>query len=235
MKTLEIIPFEEYDDSLKTIVPSSTKIPEWYKNIKPTVEGIKTFLLSRKPSDTNSTIKRCVPFLDAMSNGYMVTLSCDVEVAKHEDGSPMMMWRVNKEIITTHDKSSWDGLKIGTEFHQEAFKWNNGLSFKTPNDYSCLFTHPINRTDLPFFTISGLVDTDTYPLPTQFPFFLKKDFTGIIEAGTPIAQIILIKRDNWNHKINKYDGEYSRKKYSIFFSKIIRSYKNQFWHKKIYQ
>lgn len=235
MKLFEIIPFEEYNPEIKYIVTSTSVIPSWYKKIKPTVESIKTFLLPEKPSDTNSTIKKCVPFLDAMSSGYMVVLSSDIEVCKDENNYPSILWRVTKDLVTLHNETSWDGTEIGNEFHQAAFKWMSQFSFKTPKQYSCLFTHPLNRTDLPFYTLSGIVDTDVYPLPIHFPFLLKKDFTGIIEAGTPIAQIIPIKRDSWNHKFKKYDSKYSENKYFVFFSKIVRSYKKQFWNRKEYK
>jgi hypothetical protein len=39
--------------------------------------------------------------------------------------------------------------------------------------------------------------------PGRYPFFLKTGFTGLIPAGTPIAQIILIKNDKWKIKQNK--------------------------------
>ena len=39
--------------------------------------------------------------------------------------------------------------------------------------------------------------TDKEVLNFHLPMWLKKDFIGIIKKGTPIAQIIPFKRDNW--------------------------------------
>ena len=64
--------------------------------------------------------------------------------------------------------------------------------------YSVLITHPFNRDDLPFRTLTGLVDVDLYKSNTiQFPaVWIDESFTGILKKGTPIAQCIPIKRDN---------------------------------------
>ena len=97
-----------------------------------------------------------------------------------------------------------------------------------------MFTHPHNRFDLPFYTISGIVDTDKYPFSVQFPFFIKENFTGIIKAGTPVAQITFFKRNKWFKTIKKYN-EYNLKKERFkFLSNIERSYKNLFWQRKDY-
>ena len=66
------------------------------------------------------------------------------------------------------------------------------FNIKLPKDYSLLFLSPINRFDLPFLSITGIVDCDMYTGTVHFPFFIKNSFTGIIEKGTPIVQIIPI-------------------------------------------
>ena len=59
-------------------------------------------------------------------------------------------------------------------------------------------THPLNRLDLPFYTLSGIID-GPYVLLREGnnPFYLKKGFEGLIPQGTPIAQLILIKNEKW--------------------------------------
>ena len=49
-------------------------------------------------------------------------------------------------------------------------KFNNFWTIEAPQGYSLLFTHPVNRTDLPFTTITGLVDSDSFSRQSnQFP------------------------------------------------------------------
>ena len=45
--------------------------------------------------------------------------------------------------------------------------------------------------------LPGIVDTDRSPQPINFPFFIKKNFVGTIEVGTPVVQLIPFKRDDW--------------------------------------
>jgi hypothetical protein len=92
----------------------------------------------------------------------------------------------------------------------------------------------MNRFDLPFISVNGVVDTDKYNLNVQFPFFIKDNFTGIIEKGTPIVQIIPIKRESWAREVKPYDQN-ANIKLEKFLSTIKRSYKNNFWVKKDYR
>ena len=59
--------------------------------------------------------------------------------------------------------------------------------------------------DLPFQTLSAVVDTDKHNVPTHFPFFMKHGFEGKIPLGTPIVQIIPFKRQEWKSVADKYD------------------------------
>jgi hypothetical protein len=77
-----------------------------------------------------------------------------------------------------------------------------------------LITHPINRYDLPFTSVSGLADYDVYPLPGNVSFHIKEGFEGTIPAGTPIMQIIPIKREDWEHNINE-DPEFFASKLAL--------------------
>ena len=129
----------------------------------------------------------------------------------------------------------WNGLHIPDNCHNFVYKWENNFIIKTPKKYSTLFTHPHNRFDLPFYTLSGVVDTDRYVGPVQFPFFIKNNFTGVIKAGTPLAQMTFFKRERWFRKIYKDKKEYLKKMQFKFLSTIDRPYKNLFWEKKEYE
>jgi hypothetical protein len=83
--------------------------------------------------------------------------------------------------------------------------------------------------------MSGFVDTDQYDMsPINFPFFLKEDFEGTIKNGTPIAQVIPIKRDSWSLEKLPYDK--GNIKTAFIVRKLLeKSYKIQFWNKKDYR
>ena len=209
-------------------VTSLSCMPEWYKKI-PTVK--KLVVIGRT---VGTNIKHCTPFLEAMTAGYMVVLSDDVLV-DWENGVPSMRWRTTNVQITEHSEDQYRGVASPHGYFHHVMKWANDFHVGLPDGYSLWCTHPSNRYDLPFQVISGFVDADTYPLSIQFPFFLREGWSGIIESGTPLAQLIPIKRDDWEMKIKKCDEELADKAIEDYFRKLVRSYKNRYWHKKSYK
>ncbi len=184
----------------------------------------------------NSTLKRCTPFLDGMTAGYMLVLSDDIQVIKNEQtGLQGLWWRTSSTLVTEHSPEQHLNLHIPKEYSNTVFKWANEWQLQTPSGYSIYCTHPSNRLDLPFYTFTGVVDSDLYPLSTQFPFLIKKDFEGIIERNTPIAQLIPFKRDSWKSQVELYEETSHPRRMRQFFGKIDRAYKNNFWIKKTYQ
>ena len=63
-------------------------------------------------------------------------------------------------------------------------------------------THPVNRDDLPFRLITGLVDADLFhDGGINFPaIWTSPDFSGVLPKGTPVAQVLpcRVKRRNSN-------------------------------------
>lgn len=236
MKKVEIIPVKENALFKISINQAKTHIPEWYKKSPQRMRGHEDYyLLPDNTAATTSTYKKCVPFLDTLTNGYMFSLTQDIEVRLNMSGEPFVVWRTEAlDPIKLHSDLQWEGLEYPKHCHKAVFKWENYFVIKTPKNYSTLFTHPHNRFDLPFHTFSGIVDTDKFTFPVNFPFFLKKDFSGIIPAGTPLAQITFFKREHWFKNVKKYKKDYAGKVQFDFFSKIDRSYKNQFWDRKDY-
>ena len=62
---------------------------------------------------------------------------------------------------------------------------HNFWSIHTETGYATFFTHPLNHLDLPFRTLSSVVDTDSFDaLPVHFPMVLvDHDFEGTLPAG----------------------------------------------------
>ena len=53
-------------------VPAGKAMPDWFRKIKPTMDG--------SDKADNGTIKRCMPVLDAVSQGYIIPLWADLQV-----------------------------------------------------------------------------------------------------------------------------------------------------------
>jgi hypothetical protein len=223
----------DYEGWSPNPVPAIKNLPEWYKNTSPYTNGESLFMKS--PGNAMLTVKKCVPFLEAMSAGYYILLNSDVFVDEAGNSDFLFNWSVEGlTIVESHNPAQFGELDIPQEYHQVAYKWINPWLTKTPKGYSCLFTHPQNIFDLPFISISGVVDTDTYDLPVNFPFLLKRGFTGIIPKGTPIAQVIPFKREDWKMRIDKtLQDLYNRnQKYKSY---VVNSYRKIDWKRKSFK
>lgn len=234
MKKIKFFPLEKNTELVNNYpVPASKKIPEWFKQIQPYFHKNKlSFPMQFKTP--NVTVKRCVPFLDALTIGYVACLESDVFVEKTENGS-IIRWRDGSTQVTEHDVVQFNGFPIPEDYNYFVWKWHNTWSINVPDGYSIYFTHPSNRFDLPFRSLSGVVDCDKYDMSVQYPFLLKKDFEGIIEAGTPLVQLIPFKRESWQSVVEKYDYDKTFLIGKNFFKTLVSSYKKNYWTIKKYQ
>jgi len=234
---INFIPTDKNILHIKNISPSSNNVPDWYKKSSQYMGNEnKPSLVFETPMSTTSTYKRCSPFLDALTSGYTISLPADIQVFRDQDNIPYIRWRSDElSLVSDHSNEQVFGLKFSEDFNEHVFKWEFRFIVQTPPGYSTIFMHPVNRFDLPFQTFTGVVDTDGYPVSVQFPFILKDNFSGIIEAGTPIVQFLPFKREKWNSSYSEYDDKNRYVGKHQLLSKIVRSYKNQWWNKKVYQ
>ena len=222
----------EFEDFIP--IPSVKTVPQWYKNIKRNFESSqhdiqKDFRAKVMP---NGTVKKCIPFLDSLTTGYMCTLACDV---KFDPETGIFGWNTDIAPINAHDPRQVEGVDFGNGYFHAVYKWINFNSMKTPKGWSCLITHPLNRLDLPFTTLSGVVDTDKHNQAINFPFLVKLGFEGVIPAGTPIAQIIPFKRNNWKSSLGKFNKKEQEKQKFQITKHIEDNYKKTVWEKKDYE
>ena len=233
---LKSIEFRLIDPVLKEIPkpsPALKSLPNWYKNMPPYTNGDKEHIVQNK--QTNLTLKKCVPFLDALGAGYFIPLPADVQVSQ-TPGGPRVTWLSQFDIVTEHSDSQLPNIEIPEGYNKHAFKWSNPWVVKTPKGYSSLFINPINRNDLPFYSFAGIVDTDEYSLPVNLPFLIKDKFNGTIESGTPIIQVIPFKRDSWTTVFTEAESilEYNQNIFD-FSSKLKHYYRDKFWKRKEYR
>lgn len=226
-----------YFDVLQEPEPAGQCLPDWYKKtpkkmderftwkFPPYFQGPEKFL--------NATVKPCIPFFDAMSSGYLVRLSSDVEFVDEKVYNNRVIWPVSYEVVGAHQMEQVPNMPMPFD-DPEVFKWIFHFIIKTPKDYSCLFSHPVNDYSLPFFTLSGIVDTDSYIMPISFPFIIDKKFMGRIPAGTPICQILPFKRDDWK-KTKEKNPEKMNVLRDRYFSMAEKSYKKRFWTRKSFK
>ena len=118
--------------------------------------------------------------------------------------------------------------------HEDTFVWIFPTAIKLPKGYSALITHPLNRFDLPFVVASGIIDDGYAMAKGNYPFFIKKDFNGIIKQGTPIAQVLPFKRESWVSEDDPLILGEAMLNHKKATAVLFGWYKNTFWRKKQY-
>lgn len=211
-------------------IPASEATPKWYKKM-PYDNGVLA-----------NTVKRCVPFKDAMNMGYILPLWIDLEI--QNDGRKLT-FNYNGDILThpifkNHDHRQIEGCPIGsTPYGKQPMIFMNPWVITTPPGWSCMFIQPINHFDGRLHIITGVVDTDKYKSKINFPFiWMDKEFNGLIPQGTPLVQVIPFKRTEWSHEV----GELSKEDNTIdkiITKKISSVFKNAYrlnwWTPKRYK
>jgi hypothetical protein len=209
--------------------PATKEIPKWYKDTPEYMGGLKII-----PNDGqfSQTIKKCIPIFDAISAGYILYTQVDVQISI-QNNEHYYTWP-DQEPISSHPIEQAPLYPLKGNGHYP--KWNNPYAITTPPGYSALFTQPMHRESV-FTILSGIVDTDKYKAPVQFPFvFNDLAWEGIIPAGTPMAQVIPFKRESWQHKIGSDDEVKEQEKMNKKLrTKFFNSYKEQFWSRKEYR
>jgi hypothetical protein len=172
--------------------PAKRLIPDWYKNAE-------SYFTDSSGKQQNG-LKKCMPYTDAMVSGYMLRLPANVFIDRTEAGDLSVAWEksdVFPSLIAERPKELGATMPRPPGFAPNHLVFSGTWAWKTPKGWSTLVTHPLNRADLPFYTASAIMDSDAYSSGGNIPFFIKEDFVGVIPEGTPIAQIIPIKRASW--------------------------------------
>jgi hypothetical protein len=229
---------EKFKDLYTAPVPAVTMVPEWYKSL--TLYGSSNDIKNLNPVNhvgTDGTLvdtKKCMPMFDALTAGYYYLLEDDLHVSLNDDGFPILTWKGDVMLI---DKRPTLQIPVPSNCHQLHFGFRMNWFYRTPPGHSVLVTHPMNRYDLPFYTLSGMVDSDIWGLPVFFSFFLKRDFIGTIPKGTPIMQFIPFKRDEWEIEIknDKESIEEEEFKAEQRRTMVTGYYKEDVWQKKEYR
>lgn len=266
-----------YIDVFPHPVAAHKKMPEWYRTLKPTIKGL--------PLNEAGTIKRCIPVLDAVSQGYVIPLWADLHVRVlpktrlfGEDGTLLgelailgdpseMVGKVVDDVpgqptiakaerdgnlfvdmsmpfpnifeSDTMGAHSWD--QVGDLCDLKKFKLGKSLlkfispwSIKTPPGWSVSFKNPSSNFSNDIHILEGVVDTDEYIAPVNFPFVWTGSEEGewIIPKGTPLVQVIPFKRTETDLVIKVKNEKAEKNLDQTLMTAHFDRYKTMFWHKR---
>jgi hypothetical protein len=213
--------------------PALNYLPEWYKQMKMFGgEGNKP--IYHDGTIANKTVKACMPFMDSLVSGYIQESWCDLHISFDNDGYFEYNYSCAPSPISYRDSVS---ISVPNIFVQKEFVWQVHWAPKLEKGYSALITHPFNRFDLPFINTSGIIDSDEFfhEIPGNYPFYFYKNDEVFIPAGTPLYQIIPIKRDSWQSSAEKFDEFETVRRRSEAMRFFQGTYKKFFHQKKSYR
>lgn len=190
---------EPIDDGVIPAPEAAVKtVPQWFKRLPLYCETTRDMF-----GEKAMTAKKCKPLLDAMTTGFVITTWADFYVRTDEEGKFIEVHQPPAgRIVDFHSIEQLGGMDdfVGAH-HKGAIKILNRWTVKTAPGYSTLFVPALNQMEKRFELLAGIVDTDKFPIPVNFPGkWLAKNFDAVIPAGTPLMTCIPFKRSSFGRE-----------------------------------
>lgn len=224
--------------------PASRFLPEEYKKMPSYHESDSKKLGIQFKEDGNwnkmLSVKKCIPFLDALTMGYIIPTEADIFVSFNGIDPPDMNMSNGRDWVNGHYNWQFRTHKEHIDDERPTFfKYLNPWSITTDRGYSCMFVPPLNHENRYFNMFSGVVDTDEYNAEVHLPFTWKGPVGDyIIPAGTPLIQVIPFKREAFESEIAEHTPQSSKARTSDtkrLFSVFKHGYRKMFWSKKSFK
>lgn len=170
-------------------VAAHTAVPDWFRRL-PAIDPDRL-----SATDNALTVKRCMPFLDAMTAGWIVPLAATVRLEISNGGQDVTAgWDFDRTMVSNHGAHQVAGHP---RLPRPPMKFHNYWTIRTAPGWSVLIVPALNRPNPVVEVLSGVVDTDGYTAPINFPFVaIGDDGVHTLPAGTPLVQVIPIRRSD---------------------------------------
>jgi hypothetical protein len=213
-------------------IPSSTHLPPYLRSIPAPTRSQPTF----NDNGYETNVRACAPFLDAATAGWTQYSWSDIHI--EVNGAAIRYHFSDSQMpILSHRQMRAEMAQAYTGYLPVEFMWLSQWQPQTPAGYSLLITHPLNRPDLPFLTTSGIIDADVFTVEGngQVPFYLRAGFSGLIPAGTPLYQLIPIRRTEWDRELLAHDAKRRPRTMRRLRRYFTGGYRREFWQRKQYR
>lgn len=163
--------------------PASKFLPTWFTTMPREV--------STRPGMT--TAKACIPFYEALTTGWIIPMWADLTIHRSEGPNGVPSYRFESDCeeppVDLHPPE-----QIGDQHpcHPVGpLKLISPWIIETPPGYSVLISPPWNRPELVTEALTGVVQSDKYFKPINFPFYLRgNSSTHELKRGTPVVQVV---------------------------------------------
>ncbi|WP_339736161.1 DUF6065 family protein [uncultured Gimesia sp.] len=181
------------DQGLAEVLPAPQRsiefIPEWFSRLALNVENYPGM----------KSVKGCMPFFDALTTGWIIPMWTDLTITcgSSAEGSITYEWsdHFDRPVLEEHHQEQLG--QMHPKFSTPPLKLLSPWTIVSPTGYSLLITAPFNRPEIPIEILTGIVDSDRYFHPINFPFFIRGEGSQcILKRGTPVAQVIPFDRNS---------------------------------------
>jgi hypothetical protein len=206
-------------DELIRPIPARRALPDWLRTM-PRVAFSETHGREVR------TVKQCPPFVDAMAHGFIIPLPCDIHL---RDGVLSWDWDHPVLSVDAHPRSPVSfhapAQVVGTPFFSPdtvIVKFNSFWTIELEEGHSLFATHPVNRADLPFRLLTGLIDCDRFTdVGVLFPaVWVDPEFEGVVPRGTPVAQCFPVVRETLDLSCEPFSAE-DAQRYAATSSELL--------------
>lgn len=179
---------EKYYNVVPEPVPAYEEFPEWYENTPGVLEDEYVEM-----PDTTS-VKRCMPFLEGMAMGWVLKLPGNLlfENPSADEGI-QIRWDMEFDMVDMSFQS--DVMNVTYPDEVVMLKLTTPWMVSAREGWSLMVRPLPNRVNTPFKCTTGVLNADSFRgYLSGIVRWVDMDFTGVIEKGTPICQLIPIKR-----------------------------------------
>jgi hypothetical protein len=190
MLEIQFVQTQHFPGKIPEPYPAARHIPEWFTNLSP--EG--------------STEKRILdhfpPFSGAMTAGYIIPAPGDLRITFDYGFTPVGEY----QFLAQHARAQYAGSSFAG---RTVVKFYNPWIIVTPPDYVCLITAPINRFEMPFVALTGIVETGQYYAEVALPMICMMALgeTYDVRRGTPMIQVIPFRREDWTSRLETFGAD----------------------------
>ena len=218
--------------------PASKNTPKWYQDSDIYIK-MPNGEAARYPDGSRALgYKSCPAILDLYTTGYVLKTPCDITFELTGDKISVNLPMQFKDFCEIRPGGMSD-FAIPSGHYESSFHFYPTWAPELPEGYSALYVTPLNHFELPFTMVAGIIDNDKFNTPGLMPFFLKKEFNGVLPKGTPFVQIIPFKREDWEMDVKLHNQAeiFERSKWANDTFRIPDGgvYKKSFWTRRKYR
>ena len=213
-------------------VPAARCVPEWLHQI-PTHVPCPEQAERVEGSQQTPTVKNCMPFIEAMTFGYVIPIPTDITFTMEAGNLRVDVAGFDVPLVDVHNGDQLLGAPYaGTPIVKFRTPW----LIRTPAGYSTLVLPPLNRFEIPFLPLAGLVETDTYYRQIAFPTLCTMQAGQQIKIakGTPLVQVAAVSREVWSSQVSGCDVE-ANKAQDERWDANPHMYRQDHWQKKSFR